>query len=848
MSYVHYPDYYNGGGTYGVPDAFNRVHISTTTNDVASFNQVKEFTYAEVSTQVWESVVIQFNASAGDNIYIGFQYTGNYAHRWYIDEFSIVEYDPNYIPPPVISTASFGGLWSLTADDDISYANNFYYYGAATGAASTAWAFNSNATDVTALANDVTSVSYSATGEYTATFNVTGLDGEDYQVTNTRNIELPTVGLVDYVWNILPEDLYSNVYFSNYNYVTGLNQYYQRIAERFELHENTTVILDEIAFYVSYYNMNNTNRNRQCPIRIYSEDPITKLPGTLITTLNPTFANLCGTTNITNGQAQPKSYSNFTPIEITGTFYIEFDLTNLGTNGGNSNTYFAFTAAAERDFPFASTYIYFDNHFENLDDAIGGWTSSMFIVPHLTYTQVPQVPVAVVSTTPADEAIDVAIDAEVSVTFNQDIAAADLTGITINGNAVVGATVNDDKLTIPHSDFDYDTEYIVIVPANAIDGYAQAITWSFTTVEEDVVTPIEVVSTTPADNAIDVAIDANVFVTFNQAVTAADLTGITINGNAVSASIEDNNKLTISHSDFDYETPYTVVVPANAIDGYAQAITWSFTTVEEPVTPIEVVSTTPANNAIDVALNAEVSVTFNQNIAAGDIIEITINGEAANAEVDGNKLTILHSDFNYETPYTVVVTIDGYAQAITWSFTTVADDVVTPIEVVSTTPADEAIDVAIDAEVYVTFNQDIAAAADLTGITINGNAVSASIEDDKLIITHSDFDYNMQYTVVVPANTIDGYAQAITWSFTTVVGSSIPVVNGNQINIFQHNGEVNVLVSEKSEVRILDIYGRVLGNYNVNANSTLKVYQPAGIYLIEVKNNGEVSTHKVVVK
>jgi len=79
-------------------------------------------------------------------------------------------------------------------------------------------------------------------------------------------------------------------------------------------------------------------------------------------------------------------------------------------------------------------------------------------------------------------------------------------------------------------------------------------------------------------------------------------------------------------------------------------------------------------------------------------------------------------------------------------------------------------------------------------------------------------------------------------------GSSVPIVNGNEINIYQNNGDINVLVSENSDIRLLDIYGRVLGNYNVVANSTLKVHQPAGIYLLEVKSNGGVSTHKVVVK
>ena len=78
--------------------------------------------------------------------------------------------------------------------------------------------------------------------------------------------------------------------------------------------------------------------------------------------------------------------------------------------------------------------------------------------------------------------------------------------------------------------------------------------------------------------------------------------------------------------------------------------------------------------------------------------------------------------------------------------------------------------------------------------------------------------------------------------------NSVPVVNGNEINIFQNNGNINVLVSEKSDIRIFDMQGRVLGNYNVEANATLKVAQPAGMYLIEVRSGGAVSTHKVVVK
>ncbi|MCL2290076.1 MAG: Ig-like domain-containing protein, partial [Bacteroidetes bacterium] len=90
--------------------------------------------------------------------------------------------------------------------------------------------------------------------------------------------------------------------------------------------------------------------------------------------------------------------------------------------------------------------------------------------------------------TPTDGATGVALDAEISVTFKKNIIENDLTGITINGNAVTGATITENKLTIPHDDFTYETQYTVHVPANAITYFEEAITWSFTTENKPVYT------------------------------------------------------------------------------------------------------------------------------------------------------------------------------------------------------------------------------------------------------------------------------------------------------------------------------------------------------------------------
>jgi len=141
-------------------------------------------------------------------------------------------------------------------------------------------------------------------------------------------------------------------------------------------------------------------------------------------------------------------------------------------------------------------------------------------------------------------------------------------------------------------------------------------------------------------------------------------------------------------------------------------------------------------------------------------------------------------------------------------------------------------------------------------VSTTGTAISNFTAIHTETITSS----NMK-TVTLPLNTYAGQSiyiafrhwdsegYALILDDVSVAGASnIPVVNGNEINIFQNNGEVNVIVSENSKIRVLDMLGRVLGNYNVGANSTLKVSQPAGVYLLEVRNGGAVSTHKVIVK
>ena len=195
----------------------------------------------------------------------------------------------------------------------------------------------------------------------------------------------------------------------------------------------------------------------------------------------------------------------------------------------------------------------------------------------------------VLSTVPSADATGVGIATAVTATFDEDVTAVDLSGITIPGATGVSATLNEatDTLTIAHDAFDNLTSYTVTIPAGAIEDLAgnpnALYTWSFTTGAADV-TPPTVLSTVPSADATDVAVATAVTATLSEDIQAGvNFGGIAISGaSGVSASI-DGVTLTIAHDAFAYETCYTVTIPAGAVKDLAglsleEVKVWSFTT------------------------------------------------------------------------------------------------------------------------------------------------------------------------------------------------------------------------------------------------------------------------------
>jgi hypothetical protein len=400
-----------------------------------------------------------------------------------------------------------------------------------------------------------------------------------------------------------------------------------------------------------------------------------------------------------------------------------------------------------------------------------------------------------------------------------------------------------------------------LAPNNAAVGTAAyfdktaLITWEL----EEVSLPLALHKTAPANGATGIALDAAISAAFNQSVTVGDLSGVTVKdaaGVAVANVVATLNDyvVNIAHAELAFGTAYTVTIPAGAVAGLEEAISWSFTTKAAP----SVTETTPEAAATNVAIDVKVNVIYSTEvIVTGDLANVTIktNGtavEGVSTALIENTLAIAHANpFEYVTEYTVTVpanTIKGITADYTYSFTTTAAPVVK-----STTPKDEAVDVELTTTVRVTFDKKIFP-VDLTSVTFtdaSGASVlnKATASGSNLNITYTPLKENTVYTVTVPANAIKGVPAATTFSFTTVKGTGIADLNASQIAVYPtvSKGQVTVSTPAKATINVLTVTGVKQATYQSNGEQTITI-DTNGLYIIVVNSEGKTSSHKVLVK
>lgn len=180
----------------------------------------------------------------------------------------------------------------------------------------------------------------------------------------------------------------------------------------------------------------------------------------------------------------------------------------LRTSSNNTDGYFGVRTTSgavisEQKYGSFATYTPVAIHFNSGANSTIEVYAGMWANNGDTWVQIDDVSVtddvpAVVSSSPADGAVDVPASGNIVVTFNQDIQAGDVTGITLKKGSTVTDFVygiNGNALMItPSKPLLYNSTYTVTIPAGAVKNASNSsmntdYSFSFTTAKPNVATP-----------------------------------------------------------------------------------------------------------------------------------------------------------------------------------------------------------------------------------------------------------------------------------------------------------------------------------------------------------------------
>ena len=370
-----------------------------------------------------------------------------------------------------------------------------------------------------------------------------------------------------------------------------------------------------------------------------------------------------------------------------------------------------------------------------------------------------------------------------------------------------------------------------------------------------------VASTNPVDGASGVPLNQIVTATFNEEMNPLTINQstftITAAGAPVAGTVTYSGKTATftPASRLAVNTLYTGTITTSVKDVDGNALqtdyVWTFTTGLNPL----VVSTDPANLAVDVALNKIITATFNMSMNPLTLNATTFTVKQGTTTVLGT-ITYAGTMVTFtpaaplaeNTVYTATITkgatnIIGteLASDYVWTFKTG----ITPV-VVSTDPLNNATGVALNKVISATFNMPMnpltlnattytvkqGAIAILGTITYSGSTVSFT--------PSVPLEANKVYTATITtgaANTVgSGLASDYTWSFTTVNTVIVPpTTNGLFFGVFGGNAGI-------TNQGLLTI---VNGNIGTTAASTLLTGFQEGffgdVYTVTPLNRGRVT-------
>jgi large repetitive protein len=264
-------------------------------------------------------------------------------------------------------------------------------------------------------------------------------------------------------------------------------------------------------------------------------------------------------------------------------------------------------------------------------------------------------PPTVSANTPASGASNVASASAVTVTFSEAMDASSINSGSFDlrntsSGAVVAAAVAYNSSTrvatlTPTTALASGTNYTATVRGGTTDprvkdaagnALANSLIWSFATVEPDT-TPPTITARTPAANATATALNTTVTVTFSEAIDPTSISSASFElrdsaGSVVTANVAYNTttrSATLTPATaLRTATTYSALVRGGTAGSAVKDLAgnrlaadgvWSFTTTAGDVTPPAVTLFTPASGSTGISRTANITVTFNEAMAATSI-------------------------------------------------------------------------------------------------------------------------------------------------------------------------------------------------------------------------------------
>ncbi|MDR3750675.1 MAG: Ig-like domain-containing protein [Terracidiphilus sp.] len=422
----------------------------------------------------------------------------------------------------------------------------------------------------------------------------------------------------------------------------------------------------------------------------------------------------------------------------------------------------------------------------------------------------------VVSVTPVQGATSVAINTNVTATFNMAMKSSSITAagtftLAGPGGTAVAGVVTYSGMTAtftPSAALAYGTTYTAtITTAAATPGGAELISpyvWSFTTVALAAPTPV-VVTTIPANGDTNVPISQVLSATFSQTMSASTISTTTFTlsvtgGAAVSGTVTPSGTYATftPNAPLLNNTSYTATITTGATSqagiSLATNYVWTFTTITATPT---VTAVSPLNGATAVPIAQVLSATFSEamNTATLNAATFTVTGPGgvtvAGAVVPSSTGVTFTPTVNlaYSSSYVATITTGaedlagtGLATNYVWTFTTLSP----ALAVVSTLPLNTATGVPVDQTISGTFNEPMTCPLTAGAFTVTGpgsTAVAGTIGCSGSTVTFtpsSNLAFNTLFTATFTTATKDTAGTFLSsnyvWTFLTVAAPTAPTV------------------------------------------------------------------------